>query len=58
MLAWLIVLLIISLISGFFTFGNFSYETTILAEIIFLTFTVLFLVGLFVYLGTKKAIKK
>jgi len=58
MLLWIIVLFIISLISGFFAFGGFSLATALLAKIVFLTFLVLFLTALFVFLGTKYITKK
>lgn len=58
MLAWLVVLFIITLTASIFAFGGFTDETKFLAQIIFYTFAVLLSVGLFVFIGTKNSTKK
>ncbi len=58
MIIWIFILFLISVTSAIFAFGGFAAEIAILAKISFLTFSVLFIVALFVYLGTKKAMKE
>lgn len=58
MLGWIIVLFIISITSAIFAFAGFAEHTAFIAKIAFLTFSVLFVVAVFVFLGTRNAMKK